>query len=130
MFLGENMKRILSLLLATLLIVCCFGMVGCKSEGVYTIKEIIINGESYKEGDVIPDFGELSEEKKQSAPFTFELGVDGVYLVNGTEVANTTWSKEGKIVTVKCNGMEVCKYTQKGRKLILEIDDATFIYKR
>lgn len=124
------MKRILSLLLATLLIVCCFGMVGCKAEGVYTLKEVVIDGVSYKKGDTIPGYGELSEEKLLSAPFTFELGVDGAYLVNQTQDTNTSWTKEDKTVTITYNGIEIYKYTQKGRKLIREIDGAKFIYKR
>ena len=124
------MKRILSVLLATLMVVCCFSLVGCKSEGVYTLKEAIIDGVSYKEGDTIPGYGELSEEKLLNAPFTFELGVDGLYLVNGVEEVGTSWKKEDKTIIITTNSTDVYSFTQKGKKLIREIDGDKFIYKR
>ena len=98
------MKKILTILIATLLCICCVGMVACGGdgvEGVYKFKSMTYEGETYEIGDEAP----WGDDILSADSNTFELKEDGTVVSTSkvagqTETQNGTWTKDGNTITV------------------------------
>lgn len=120
------MKKLLTILAAVMLCVCCFAMVGCGVEGEYSFYGIQIGDEVYKEGDTY-----LGQEISGKNYASFELAKDGVCKTDGKVEEGTTWAeKDGKVV-ISVEGLgEVMEYEIDGNKLIAEMGNLKIIYKK
>ncbi len=118
------MKKLLSVLLAAMLIVACFGMVGCGAEGKYKFHSLEINGEKVEVG---AQYEMLKDEG-------FELAKDGVVKDgDGNVMEGFSWEKDGSEIIIK-NEFSSQTYQKKGNKLIIEMTYAgitmTVTYKK
>ncbi len=105
------MKKLLSILLAAMLIVACFGMVGCGVEGKYKFHSLEINGEKVETG---AEYESLKDEG-------FELAKDGVVKnADGKVMEGFSWEKDGSDVVIK-NSYNSQTYQKKGNKLVIEM---------
>ena len=117
------MKKLLSILLAAMLIVACFGMVGCGVNGKYELYAIEIAGKECKDTDEF----EMMKERYG----TFELAKDGVYKVNGEEAEGVKWEKRSDgIYLVAEDGEEEKVFEKDGNKLIAEGNGMKLIFKK
>ena len=107
------MKKLLSILLAAMLIVACFGMVGCGVKGKYELYAIEIAGAEVKEGEMF----EMVKEEIGS----FELAKDGVVKVNDKVIEKESWKKSDKGVDMYYDGELVQSFEKDGNKLILDM---------
>ena len=124
------MKKLLSILLAAMLIVACFGMVGCGVEGKYKFYAYEIAGEQYKVGDEVPGLGKITEEMAKESGF--ELAKDGVVKdADGEEVESASWEEADGKVTIKIGDFYERELTKDGRKLIEDLGNGVkIIYKK
>lgn len=107
------MKKLLSILLAAMLIVACVGMVGCGVKGKYELYAIEIAGAEVKEGEMF----EMVKEEMGS----FELCKDGTVKVNDKVIEKETWEKTDKGVDIKYDGEVTGSFEKDGNKLILDM---------
>lgn len=139
------MKKLLSILLATMLIVCCFGMVGCGVSGKYELWAIEVDGEVYKDGDTIEvtiygqkvakEFDEWVKGYKEYNLDSLKLDKDGDARFLG--YSDWEWEKDGKEITLESSGSSV-ELIKKGGKLRFDVsqfieyfeEDVVFIYKK
>ena len=107
------MKKLLSILLAAMLIVACFGMVGCGVSGKYELYAIELAGAEAKEGEMF----EMVKEEIGG----FELCKDGTVKVNGEVIEKETWEKTDKGVDMKYDGKVTTSFEKDGNKLVLDM---------
>ena len=119
------MKKLLTILAAVMLCVCCFAMVGCGVEGEYSFYGVQIGDEVYKEGDTY-----LGQEISGKAYGTFELAADGVYKEDGEVVEGVKWEEKDDKIVLTMEGVEMGSYTIDGNKLIAEIGNLKIIFKK
>ena len=114
------MKKLLSILLAAMLIVACFGMVGCGVSGKYEFYAIEINGEQYKVGDTFNFMGmDITITEEMYADEAFELCKDGTIKdADGEVVEGCTWEKSDKGIDCLFDGEVERSFEKSGRKLI------------
>lgn len=129
------MKKLLSILLATLLIVCCFGMVGCGVSGKYELWAVEVDGEVYKDGDTVEltvdgytiekEYDEWIELFKGYKIDTLKLDKEGDAKFLG--YSNLEWEKDGKEINLEGEYIEL-ELRKKGGKLRFDISqvDKTF----
>ena len=121
------MKKLLSILLAAMLIVACFGMVGCGVKGKYEFYAYEIDGNEYKVGDTFMGV-EITEDMVKV--MAFELCKDGtVKDADGEVIAGQTWEKADGGIVLKM-GDESINVKKDGNKLIMERNGAKTIYKK
>ncbi len=125
------MKKILSILLSSLLIVACIGMIGCsKIEGKYEFYAIEENGIEYKIGDTL-DNGMAAEESAEVLMYgmrSFELEGDGFVTSSGlypTAFAVWTETEDGIIIKIDLGPIETERHARiDGEKLIIDFEGA------
>ena len=121
------MKKLLTILLAALLCVCCVSMVACKEEagveGTYKMYSVTISGTTYEVGDTIPAgafMGNPVDMVLAAEYMSLELNKDGtaVSKMNGEVMNNEiTWSKSGNTITITYNGGGSDEATLNGNEL-------------
>ena len=122
------MKKLLSILLAAMLIVACFGMVGCGVKGKYEFYAYEIAGEQYKVGDTFMGM-EITEDMVKG--MAFELCKDGtVKDADGEVIEGQTWKKADKGIEVYFDGELFDTFEKDGNKLIMEDGGVKVIFKK
>ena len=104
------MKKLLTILLAALLCVCCVSMVACKEEagveGTYKFYSLTVDTTTYEVGDTIPGGGMFgpNDMTLTADAMTLELKKDGTAISkNNGEThpgVTMTWSKSGNTITL------------------------------
>lgn len=93
------MKKLLTILLAALLCVCCVSMVACKEEagveGTYKFYSLTYNGETYNIGDEFQGV----EMTADTVKIELKKGGDCVMTTPNDE-SNATWAKDGNTITI------------------------------
>lgn len=122
------MKKLLSILLAAMLIVACFGMVGCGVQGTWKFYAYEIAGVEYKVGDT---YAGVTITEEMVKDIGFEFAKDGVVKdLEGNVEEGMTWEKTDDGVSIKAAGVEVSKLVKDGNKLIMESYGMKIILKK
>ena len=118
------MKKLLTILAAVMLCVCCFAMVGCGVEGEYSFYSMEIDGQTYKVGDTYMGV-EITEESV--AMYKLEIKEEGKAKYMGMDC---TWEeKDGKLV-ISYETISVAEFEIKGSKLVVEDDGMVLTLKK
>ncbi len=101
------MKKLLTILLASLLCLCCVGMVACKDEpkaDTYKVYQVVADGTTYNIGDTVPEYTIGYEAVTLTEGYMIlklfdngkaESETDGV-----KSTVSMTWSQTGNVITV------------------------------
>ena len=122
------MKKIISLALAAVLVICCFGLVSCgggDAEGLYKIS-------SYKMGDVVYEVGGEAPwgDTFNADDMTIELKSGGeAVITNMGNATDGTWSLDGSEVTITIQGQETILKLS-GNELSIETANYKAVYKK
>ena len=115
------MKKLLTIMAAALLAICCFGLVACGGgvEGTYKFKSMTAGGETYAVGDVAP-WGEEGETISADC-IVLELKADGVVAYTTTmggepQALEGTWTQDGNAITITIAG-DAQTFTLEGKTL-------------
>ena len=117
----REMKKLLTIMAAALLAICCFGLVACGGgvEGTYKFKSMTAGGETYAVGDVAP-WGEDGEtisadylvlELKSDGSVAYSMSMGGE-----TESKTGTWAQDGNTITITIDD-EAMPFTLDGKTL-------------
>lgn len=142
------MKKFLTILLACVLCVCCFGLVGCGVEGTYNLVAVEIDGEVYEPGDMIEltrkygresmeyEFDEWvliveTEAEINISTFRLEAGGDAKIFnwesIDDWGDVDFEWDKKDNTIEIETNHYDLrdfdLKFDVKGRKLRLDISE-------
>lgn len=129
------MKKLLTVLVALMLCVCCFGMVGCGLEGKYELVGIEIDGDLYEEGDKYTFMGQtITFDQMAKDAGKLELKEDEVCKFMGVK---GKWTEKDDVVTVKIEGAKI-KFDVDGKQLRYEVKemsellgvDVVYIYEK
>ena len=124
------MKKLLTIMAAALLAICCFGLVACGGgvEGTYKFKSMTAGGETYAVGDVAP-WGD-GVETISADYIVLELKADGVVaytmsMGDETESMTGTWAQNGNAITITIEG-EAQTFTLEGKTLTMTYGEGEY----
>ena len=113
------MRKIISLALAAVLVICCFGLVSCggsDAEGKYEI---------YTYAGIEWD----AEEMGGTMAIELKSGGEAIYSQTGEEDEIGTWEVDGSTVTITISGAAV-EFELSGDKLISGSGETQVVYKK